>query len=712
MRSSGSFIKQTPVYAPRLYFLIFLIANTLLAYTPLNLLIKLWIGICGILVVFLIALFSSPGRQSRTDPAIFREPGFFRNPWVWIGLGALAVVVRLYRLTSLPAWPMWDDAYHAFFAIKQMQHWSYQMYFTMENLPFPFYWIEAFYFRLIQPSLVSLWLFPALFSIVLLPLGYWACRKHFSASFSFLLVLILAFSFWPVYLEKFCLSTGLQLVWEFASLGLWGLYLNSFSTRSARIRVLLLGFGLGLGFYTYLPSYPTIGIIALLVLCFCFYKNKWKEAFRQATLLVFPVLLLFLPMIPNLMTEMRGGHTHDYMVYGNTVSLPEQLKISFSYFTVILWGTLNKSYFNFGPLWGGFLNPFLGSAFLLGWIEIYHFQKRSFFWLMVGIFLVYLIPASFTTTVEIMRILQVLPFCLLLTGLGIRRLVYSFPASWRIVFLVLFFVFSMSLDAYHLCGPYHRWAVPDKDSAGSKSPEHFQAFQIIDQLHLEQGPGLVFTDFYYNIFDQSLYVSTYGYNAAANPQLDPSQAKWAAVLMAPWDVDVFKRRFPTATLYDISKGLSRDDNNEMRMAVVALEGEPGKTLRSWVGIHNQLQNLFPDYPFHVKNPSFQAILGNLWEIYGQAPAEPFIKNCLMEKIVDAAFQSSDTSGAEPFTRLPPEALWHPPFFNQRYAVVFHRLGMLNFKQGRLSDARRFFLRAAQYDPEYPLKKALALLNKN
>jgi tetratricopeptide (TPR) repeat protein len=317
-----------------------------------------------------------------------------------------------------------------------------------------------------------------------------------------------------------------------------------------------------------------------------------------------------------------------------------------------------------------------------------------------------------SSTLEMIRIISALPLCVFLTVLGWRKVALSFAPGRQIFAFVLLMIFSVSLDSYHLWGPCHQWAVPDKYTQGSKSPEHYQAFQILKKLNQESGFGLVFSDFYYDVFDQSLFVATYGFNAAANPGLLPSQAKWAAVIMAPWDVDTFKKRFPSAVFYDLSGKLAQDDQNKIWMAVVDLSGEREKALIGWVQIHKKTQDLFAVYPYHVPNASYQKILESLWKINAQAPAEPFIKNCLMEKIIDAAFQSSVISGAEPLAQIPSQALWHPSIFKQRCAVAFHRLGMWYFKQGRLSDARRLFLRAAELDPEYPLKKALALLNKN
>lgn len=605
---------------------------------------------------------------------------------------------------------MWDDAANSFFSIQQCDHWHWHLWYTSEKCGPIGFWLRAIFYRFFPPSLFNMWLLQAFESSATLIVGYWASRQYVSKSLSFLFALILAFSFWPLYLGQFCSMEYLAVLWEFFCLGLFGLCLKSLSVGLSRDKLaVVLGFWLGLGYYIWVVAIPVIFILASGFLW------TWARcpSKKLRTLAAFgvPLLLLSLPVGAQLFSNISSGHIHNYLVTNRSNFLSYQLVVSFSYLTVFLWGPIDKSYFNFGPLWGGFLNPFLGSAFLLGIIELFRFRRKPIFYWVVGIFLTCLLPGLLSNTSEMMRVLTTLPFCLILAALGLKKFLDNFSPQKRMAILTMILSCSMTLDFYHLWGPYHRWAVPDKDTAGSKSPEHFQAFQILEKLEQKNGAGLIFSDFYYNVFDQSLYVAAYGFNAAVNPKLDPSHAKWTAILLAPWDMDVIQHRFPSAVFYNVSEGLHRTRQGEMWMAVVPLSGKSGKAIIGWIDCYREIQGLFAEYPYNVSNPSYGKVLADLWKDYDHAPQEPFIRNSLMEKIIDASYQSSDISGAQPLLSLPLKALWHPPFFNRRYALTFHRLGTFAASQGKYAEAREAFERAAYFDPRYPLQKALAFLKQ-
>ncbi len=696
-------------YNPFFYFLIFLLGNTLLAYCPIEFSLKIWLGIMLILLPLFLAFVSVQDKPHKEKPVPVDE--FLPNPPLlfWLLLAGGALFLRFFQLVELPAWPMWDDALTSYFSIHLMEHWHWQLWFTAETLPPFVFWMQALFLKICPPSLFSIWLLSALQSSLVLPISYWALRQFLSKSLSILYLVILAFGFWTLYLGRFWYELQSIILWQFLAIGFWGRYLRSHESGQVNKSVFYLGICLGLGPYTSILTSPLICVIWLGVLLNC-----WKRKTEGAkTFFVFLITLMatLTPLFQQICSNLLNGHVFKYSVLSRAASIPEQLQCSLSYLTVFLWGTLNKSYFNFGPLWGGYLNPLLGSTLLIGLVELFQMNRKNFCWFL-GALTICVLPGIFSNTLEMIRVISVLPLSIFLIVLGLRKLFLSAHTSQKMLILVLLLFFSLSLDVYHLWGPCHQWAVPNKDSGGSKSPEHYQAFQILEKLHQIKGPGLVLSDFYYDVFDQSLFVTTYEYNAAANPRLDLTQAQWAAIPMAPWDVEIFKKRFPSAAMYDISNGLYRGNHDGMQMAVVPLKGEEGRILRGWVGIHNQIQELFSDYPFHVQNPSYRKVLESLWRIYDQTPQEPFLKNCLMEKIIYSAYQSSDLNGAEPLAQLPESQLWHPRFFNRCYAVVFNKLGLLHMRLGQYAEARKLFLRAAKFDPQFPLYKALALLNKN
>ncbi len=627
-------------------FLLFVASNAALSYGHLLLASKLWIILGGILLPLGLAAFL----KAESFPAGGGKPGlpFGFKPWIWILGGALAVGVRLYRLVSLPVWPMWDDAYSAYDALNQMQHWSFQMVYSQEKIPFPFYWLLALWFKIFQPSLVSLWLFPAVLSILILPLGYWACRQYFPSSFSLIFLGILAFSFWPVYLGRFCLGTGLWLVWELTALGFLGRFLHSLHQAPSRLAALALGFCLGLGFYTSVMAFPAIGWMTFLALGLLWSgKNRFPALFLSILLLA-PLGLLAAPLAPLWMDSLQAGHLHDYMAYGHRVPWDRQLSTSLSYFTVFLWGSLNHSYFDFGPLWGGFLNPILGSAFLVGGVHLYQgtpclsgveappftgFPKRALFWASLAFFLAYLVPSALTNTAEFMRLVELLPFCLFVTAWGTQELLRRCPGRWKGAVLALFGLASFSLDAHHLLGPYHQWAIPGLHSQDSKSAKRYRAFQILNQVQAQEGPGIVLTEFIPDIFDQSLGVAAYPFNAARNPTLDPNKARWAGVLLDDSFRPYLSRCFPRSQSYPLSGGLPNLEGN-LTLYLLPLDGSSGPVVQKWLEAHRQIQGLFGLMPYHSDHPDEGPAIRWLKPKAPYFQGDSFLESCFWEKLAD------------------------------------------------------------------------------
>ena len=693
-------------YRPLFYFCVFVICNALLSYSGLGWDWKILIGLAGIALPLVLA-FVSPNDHSLTGKQVFKENVF--KPlgiWVWILLVGLAIFVRFYHLVMLPVWPMWDDSFISFISIKQMQNWSWQLSFSSDNLPPLIFWLQALFFKLAAPSQFTLWFFAAGLSVLIFLSGIWASYVCFSFSLVFLFALILGLSYWPLFLGQFSSVVGLFPLWELILMGVLGCFFQSIGKQKEQLFAFELGLCGGVGLYLWIVAMLPIMILSAFVLWFFTIKRSIK--FQSVLLFFLPLILLFIPLAPQTFGNIFHGHVAANLV-GQT-PMAGQLRISLSYLTAPLWGTTNESYFNFGPLWGGFFNPVLGSLFLLGWIEIYRLRQKTVFWWVAAVFAICLIPGMISNSIEIMRILPIFPFCLLLAALGIQALLRQ--VSKKIIFplLVFCFVLSLGLDGYHLLGPYHQWAVPHKNMSGFKSPEHFRAFQVLEKLKSERGMGLVFTDFYYDVFDESLFVTTYDFNPVVNPTLDISECRWAAVLLAPWDREDFLRRFPKANIYDLSSGLGTE-GNEMYLALMDVSEPDFKVLRPWIQIHRQISDIYPFYPFHVKNPSDKEVLSRLLYIYGKVSSDPFLKNCLEEKMIDAVSQSSDPHDALRLDGFKVGKARFSRFFDRKCANAFHKLAILYTKAGDENRARKMLLKAASLDPQYPLSRNLGLMEK-
>ncbi len=525
---------------------------------------------------------------------------------------------------------MWDDALSSYYSIGQAQHWHWQLFYSSESDPPLFFWMLALFYRLFPPSLFSLWFFPGLLSILVLLAGYWACRRYFSKSLSFFCALILAFSFWPLFLGTFCQIMVLFTAWECLCLGLFALFLQSRPGKNRIFTALGLGLGLGSGLYVWILSIPVIFVLSVGALR----KTLREKPGRWGPVLAFalPVLLLALPISLGIFRNVLAGHVQHYLIFSQPLSL-HQLSVSFSYVTALLWGTVDKSYFNFGPLWGGFFNPILGAAFLLGIVEIFGNRRKFFFFGTVGLLALGLLPGVLSANVEVMRILPLLPLAVVVAAVGWRRWLLAFPKRRRIMALVLSASFSAGLDLCHLGFPYHQWAVPGAHSNDSKSPERYRAFQILDLVQAREGPGLILTEFVPNIFDQSLLISTYPFNAARNPALDPQKAHWAAVLADDSFRSYFARRFPRSQNYPLFDGLPALEGN-LVLFLLPLDSQAAPVLQKWLEAHRQIQGLFGLMPYHIANPDYGPAVESLKSCRGSFQGDTFLESCYWEKLAD------------------------------------------------------------------------------
>src|SRR5581483_1742139 len=234
---------------PRVYFAFFLVMNSLLAYSTDSLSITFWGGCLGALVPLALILFLKRNVRGDREPLWEKEVvSMPMERWALFLLSSV-VVSRLAGLTSLSAWPMPDDATFAYYSVELSQRWSWRFFFTQAQAPPLFNWCMAFFYRLSAPGLFSLWLFPALVSILTFAAGAWGVRKYFSRSFSFLFLSVGALDFWLQYTGRFCMPTGFCLFWEILALTLLAHFLKAPAGQNRKYAAFALGLCLGLGFF-------------------------------------------------------------------------------------------------------------------------------------------------------------------------------------------------------------------------------------------------------------------------------------------------------------------------------------------------------------------------------------------------------------------------------------------------------------------------------
>jgi hypothetical protein len=615
---------------PWMYFFAFLVANSLLSYLPFSLEVKLWIGLTGIILPFGLALTIHQPKNRFKNNFLEKDSLFIPRVWIWLLLGALAVFARFFRLTTLSAWPGYDDSLWGWMALRFLEKEGWHVFYADSNFPAAYAWGLGFFFKCWKPSLFTLWFFPALLSALTVGAGYWAARMFFSRALSFLIGFMLAFGFWPLYVGRISDQMVLLLLAECLFLGLLGLFMRARSNASRNIRALALGFAAGAGFYIFISwvMVAVLGIAAVLAFCL---KQKPR---RLAPLAFFSIsfLLLFFPMI-------HAGLLNSLSSYGSSVGLwtqsfggfGRQLSVSLSYVAVLFWG-MDPSFFTYQPAWGGFLNPVLGSFFGLGLLVLLHQGGARAWWLM-GSFVLLLLPGMLTNSREPLRVLPVLPVLFTLCAMGWQNLLKRLPSRKILPVLTLLALVVAGLDFYHLAVKYHRiWNSPETWSGYGKSLERSRALPILEKTAAARGPGLVFNQFPPGLSDQSLSVLSHPFNAVQNPALSPAEARWAGILTNVNYKPFLDRRFSHGKAYALSSGLNRPDGGWM-LYVFPVTDQNRPVLEKW----RETAWAFEGHP----HQNARVLLSMLQKAYPVFHGDAFLESSYWEKVADLSFKISD-----------------------------------------------------------------------
>src|SRR5579859_1264382 len=178
-------------------FLLFTLCNGLLAYSPLSLVMKTAIGLGGILIPFLYLLSKSYAGIFKPVETKRSSPGFFSH-WTPALIFVLALCLRFYHLTSFSGWPSFDDGWLGAYALDFYEKWNWRILFGFEKSTALYPWAEVLIFKIIGPSLTSLWFLPAFLSFLTVPLLYFTCRHVYSENLALLCGLMSAVGFWPL----------------------------------------------------------------------------------------------------------------------------------------------------------------------------------------------------------------------------------------------------------------------------------------------------------------------------------------------------------------------------------------------------------------------------------------------------------------------------------------------------------------------------------
>ena len=675
-KSSPSLNFSIP-YHPWIYFFIFLASNILLSYFSLSLQYNLWIGLFGILLPLGFSLFQPD--ENKNGSTLSQKEFLPSIPtWIWILLGAAALYVRFYKLTTLSVWPNYDDGLWGFLAIDFYHTWDWSLFYQDNSYPSAYLWGLGLLFKLFQPSLFLLWFYPACLSTLVVPLGFLAARRYFSKSFSFVFTLLLALSFWPMFVGRFGNQQILTLLFE--CLWLWllaRLVKRPWSSRLWREPVLV-GLVTALGFYIYI-SWVAVAFFS----CLTVLAVWWRSPSRNLR----PVFVFLTAFFFSLTPLLEAGLLKNYMriirdigsIY-NPVPFTSRMDTAVAYLSSIFWGA-SKDHYSYQPVWGGLLNPLLGALFLLGIGAVFKAWRKPFSqWLLLGLFL-FFAPGVLTHDVEPFRMLPIIPFLLVVCVIGLYRLLWNFSFNKNVMLIFIFAVSFAGLDFYHLGVRYHHlWDLESVWKGYAKPMEFYRAYGILDKTQKEKGPGLIYSEFKPGLCDQTLMVADHSFNAAQNPDLSFASAQWAAVLVNVNYQPFLKRRFPKGKAFFLSAGLTVSDGGEM-LWVMPVTGQNRKTLSDW----QEASRSFCCFPGR-----YTLILRkNLEKAYPLYHQDPFLESCFWEKMTDLDFKISYFKDAQ----KPIEDLEKGLKMSYGAAQLYYRLAVFHLMRSEIPQAKEALRKA-------------------
>jgi 4-amino-4-deoxy-L-arabinose transferase-like glycosyltransferase len=634
-------------------FFLFVITNALIAFGCFPLWLDFSLGLGGIVLPFLFLFFLPSPEPSGIRPSVNRD--FLPDIpfWAWGGVILLGFILRFAGLTAFSVWPHFDEGLVSHFAMGLTRHWDWgQFHGTNQMLPL-YLWGEAFCFKLMGASLFSLWFFPAILSCLTILVGALAARAFFPRSQAFLMTALLAFGFWPIFIGRFSMMTVLLVLAEFTTLYLLGL-VSIAQPSQLKVRSILLGVGLGLGFYTFV-SWPVVAILvgaSFLTLLFTRFRSEHPS--EKIAYFFCPFILMITPFIWAALTKGYGHYAFNLLANNQAHPLVEQGKISFSYIACIFWG-IDQSFFTYQPVWGGYLNPLLGALFFLGVREIFRDRRHGIHrWLVIG-FILFLLQGLMTRERETFRIAPLIPVLLVLVVLGWNRLMRITSPQRTLIATVLLLVLSLGFDLQHLSVYHHLWDSQDTWKGYAKSHERYEANQILETTALQKGPGLVFSNFVPGLSDLTLDVADDSYNALNNPSLSADKAQWAAVLINANYKPFLDKRFGSAKAYALSKESVAPDGGWMLWVFPLTSGNRAVVDR-WVKADQALKPFIESNLGQLHGESYEKTINALTTAEPTFQGDPFLQSVYWEKMGDLILKQSVLVSARPDPTLLDQAI--------------------------------------------------------
>lgn len=673
-----------------IYFTVLIAANTFLSFGHFSPGAKAALLAFGILLPCFWAMSRSPAEKS-SAPVFFTEEFLpkIHFGW-WLGLGLAAAATRLYQLGSFFPGP--DEGLVGLYALKLSEKWNWNFFYTVSQHTPVLIWATGLFFRLFKTSFLGLWFVPALISLAILPLAYGALSAFFPKSFRFLCVGLMVFSLWCFSCGRWSSQGILILPWELICLLAAGFFLGETVGPRKKKWAALLGFLAGLGYLTF-PSWP---FVILLVALTAFGGSFSGPYFKNREYFKFFVgffILAFLPFLIIAWFQGFGATTRLISALDGGIPLGRRGLVGFSYFSSLFWGT-----------WDGVsvydtynlerLSPLEASAFFWGLVQVVRCRAQRWSQWLGLCFLVCLLPAAFSTYVEMFRVIQILPFVLLITAVGCWRLLAALPKDKRLGALALFLAVSAGSDIVRVSRIPVRSPGSGQSFNSNAASEIPRAYGIINEVYDHDGPGLIFTEFLPQWNDPSALVTTYFMNAGENPGLNPRDAKWAAVLANEHYYPFLSARFPGARWYWLSRDLPRGKG--MLLGVIPIAAENREIPDRWVSAQHFFRQSTEDLN-NVSGPrTYAAARENLLRPPPEVLQDRFLEACYWERVSEFYYQNDCQSHYDDIR----SALENAIRLGYPSAHLYYKLGSLVLRKKKFEEAEKAYESALQVEPGY------------
>lgn len=322
-------------YFPWVYFFIFSISDALWAYAPLGPEAKLWILVAGVLLPVLL-LFKGPYLFAGTPDKDILPPA---SGILIFSILTIAVILRFWKLTTLFAWPDNDEGVTVWAILRLNEHWDWKFFHGFAQFPPLFPWLGILVFKITHQPLLSLWLGPAFFSVLLLIGVYFAIRCFFTASTAYFAAGLVAFSYWPLSIGRFCQPGVSVPAWACLVAFILGKLLTASSPLIRKKWAIGLGFSLGLGSFTFTP-WLMMGFWAGAIFIYWVMSRPVKERPSLSIGFIFALFLSLIPFLWAVSRESYGHHIRALWVGQTGTSWLSQLSVIYDYMN-FLFGELS-----------------------------------------------------------------------------------------------------------------------------------------------------------------------------------------------------------------------------------------------------------------------------------------------------------------------------------------------------------------------------------